>query len=360
MPNKENFFTKIGITDIIKTNATLFTGFVVALIFFVGVTLKDNPERWWISAAIILGFFVITFVFINLRVVIKFVISIITMILLASTAFSIGAIFDPYGTVGMTWMLSTIFIYSFALTLSYSLPSGRSRWTGITLTLFASFIINYALIMLIPIPIIAIILGIILSITLFLGFYLKSKGSRYSYKKMPQNHISEKFVNDLKNEAEALKWSVYHYKRNKKNEYIIMWGENQKEENIVFTLYPIILEQKFGLTVKRKQSYLSYMGNNIKPWLINIVFKTVPYIKVGNIPNITLLSDLNNSNGTETKTIALTLPDTKNEIPVGIIPSRISKNGNSKIISTAITHFSKYSTELNKKQLKNLNDLLIK
>ena len=131
-------------------------------------------------------------------------------------------------------------------------------------------------------------------------------------------------------------------------------------------LYPIRMEQAFGVMGRRHQQ-LSYKEHPINSWLRSLSFMKNPYFKSRGAETLLVLVDMDNANGKETKTIGVSVADSKRVVPVGIMPGKLLKSEDEKALQKALAsldeNFESFVTDLTPKQqtaLSNFGDVLQK
>jgi len=368
--------TKESFMEVIKNNGTLFTVFAVTLILISGVSIIDSPSNWWVSAVSIAVFFATIFLFINARVILKTVISVVMTILLAAYAFNVGSNIDLSGPGGIVWMLSALFLFFATLAISYILPSGKSRWGSITLAQLIFFSLTFALSIGFNHVQIATAVSLVVSIAVFVYSYRFTRASRESKKHFPENQLTEDFVKKIEYAAADAGFEVIDRREDETNTgSVIVWGETKAKasrksnktepEKRAYMLYPVMMHSSFT-PIGRKMKKLGYRDKNINPWLINIAFKEIPSWQSRGAEIIPILIDLRNGNGHEAKTIGVQLPDTKRVMPFGVFPGKIFTDKDvstaklSKALLSIDEEYSEYSGALQLKHEKALERMSLK
>lgn len=308
----ENGFVSL-MKETFENNANLFTGFAVALILLTGVSIVDNREHWWFAAVATFAFFLVFFLFMNARVVIKSSITIIMTMFLSVFGFQLGASFDPYGSGGLLWMMQTFFSFFVMLSIGYAFRSGRSKW-GVA---GVSILLNFAIVVAAsPLGMwIACSLGAFLSIAIFFLLYRVTGNMRIKEENFPKNVYSQ-YSEKIVEAAEKNGWNATAIPEKNDSGSILIWKDK------AFILRPVDLSAPLGVGGKKKKEFMAYEGHNIRPWLLKIVFKKTPFWKARNADIMTVLLDVRNKNGVQPRTIGVDIPDTRGKLAVGILPAK--------------------------------------
>jgi len=345
MAKKSNGFT-VALGETLRANGKLLTVFAVASIIVGGITLVEYPQNWWIALLAVFGFFAILFLFLNARVVIKTVMASLITIVLAGVAFNLGVVAEPAGLGPFIWLFGHFIVFFFALSLSYFLPSGQSRWTTITLAVFSYFALTWALAILTSSIALPSALNIVISLGVFILMYLFGGQTRFSSKSMPEHVRSEELTERARLAAEhaGLNFRVL---KSKEDTAFLVWGER------AYVLYPIQLEQPLGF-IGRKANRLGYKGKSVNAWLRYLSFTKNPYYKARGAETLLVLLDMGNKNGRDFKQIGVTVPDSKAVAPVGIMPGKLLTTDEPKALQKALANvdsqFNEFVTDLTEKQ----------
>lgn len=352
MAEKPKYFDEIKET-VLKQNGGLFTIFAIALIVGSGITLVDDPSRWWISLLAIGFFCLVIFLFINARVIIKSIISIIIVLLEASYAFKIGVLYDPTEMIGSLWLFAILFTFFTCLSISYILPSNSSRWGVATIATFISFSTTLILLGAFEDNRISILIGVITAITIFVLWYRWGSKSFYSQKNMPVIDFEEEFY-DFYDEVTKNAWGVKPITKKGEIKAALVWNDTK-----AFVVTTVHLEQKLGLS-GRKKMYLSYKGKNINPWLLAQAFTLVPHWRLKNADILLVFLDRKNKNGLKSKVIGVEVPDSNRKLPVGIYPAKnfIDKRKYTALLENMSKEFDEFIIDLNDSQRDALDRLL--
>lgn len=306
--------------ELLRRNGRIITIFTCLLIIAVGFTLVNDPGRWWVSLAAVALFFVVIFLFFNARVLIKSTVAIGLVLVESAWAFKIGAVSDYTGNGGSTWMLSTLVAFFTALAISYQMPSARSRWGVAALTTTASFFFVYSVAMGGLSLGWAAVIGAALNIAFFILIYRYGRRSSYKVNNMPPVDMDEETQKAITEGLRNYGWGAAPAKGRYKGG-LLLWNERH-----AFVLSTMESKQRFGISAKgrraRGESYLTYEGNNVNPWLMDLVFQLVPFWRTRGANIMLVLLDRRNGNGTDAKVIGVEVPDTKARIPVGILPAQ--------------------------------------
>lgn len=341
---------KDNIKTSIKENANWLTAILVAAIFIVGITIVSNPSAWWIALLAVLVLGVIAYTLVNGRVVIKAILSIVILAIIVTISSVIAPSLSLEPFFNVVWPLYILSAYFLSLALSYLLYSGVGRWGYLSFTTILNLIITVALIALGASSQLSAVIAAIASVGLFVLFY-KVNRKTIEKRNMPNNGFSKDLYKAIIAGAEDLNMKVRLVDGNKKiGPHFLIYGKRS------YILYPIIMEQAFGVTGKFKQQ-LSYMGNSVNQWLAKLAFvSSVSWKAKGATPPL-ILVDLTRKNGVS-RLIGLSIPDSKNKGIVGIIPApakSMERNAYGvDLITLAIETMKDYSSDLTKKQRENI------
>jgi len=336
-----------SLVETLKANGRLLTIFAVSAIIIGGITLVEYPENWWISLAAVVGFFLVIFVFINARVLIKSIVATALTLVLAGVAFNLGAASEPYGPGAFVWLFGHFIVYFLSLALSYFLPSGQSRWTSIGLAVTLYFGLTWALAAELGTLVAPAAVSILIAVGFFVLIYLYGGQTRFSPKKMPEPFSSDNLTKNIEKSAEFSGFEVRPIVTKEDTSFLV-WGER------AYVLYPVKLEQALGIIGKKKSVRLSYKGKSINEWLRYLSFTKNPHFKARGAETMLVLLDMNNTNGKDFKVIGVSMPDTKAITPVGIMPGKLLLANEDAALKKALAHFDSfyqgYVTDLNEKQ----------
>ena len=335
-------------------NGTLFTGFAVLLIIVSGVTVIDDSSKWWVSIVAVLSLAVVAFLFMNARVFIKAAVTLFLLSVLGSYAFKIGATLDPVGLGGSLWMTTMIATFFVCLAVSYLRQSARSRWGAAGLTLVLHFILTLLLTTSgVTVPI-AVCISTTASFIVFSLLYFYGRGSRFKALEMPVVTLSEETAENLKKAAIETGRGGWRRKV-KHSDSVVVWNEE-----VAFQLLEVEFTQKLGVGGGRRSTYLTHLGNNINPWLLQIVNRFVSLWGVRNADLLLVLLDTNNKNGDKPKVIGVETPDSKRKVAVGILPAKhlLSESKHEKLFSTIEKEFGDFALKLTPRQLNALDSHL--
>lgn len=345
MAKRENEFI-LNLKETLKANGRLLTIFGVAAIVISGITLVEYPQNWWIALLSVTGFFLALFLFINARAVIKMAITVLLTLVLAGIAFNLAALADPLGVGAFIWLFGHLIVFFLTLSLSYFLPSGQSRWTTIAVTEVIYFSGTWLLIALSQAVTASAAVAILISIGIFVLLYTFGSKSRFTGKKMPKTFDEPGLGDRIAKAAEYADLKVHKLESKEDSSYLV-WNER------AYILHPVAMEQAFGFVGKRKPK-LSYQGKSINAWLRYLSFTKNPYFKSRGAETMLILVDVNNANGKESKTIGVTLPDSKALVPVGIIAGKLLKSDDEKALRKALLNldvqFQEFVKDLTPKQ----------
>lgn len=306
------------ILEAIKRHGTWFTISMIVLVLVFGITVVNDPSKWWIGLAVAAGISLFIFTAANGRVVLKSIGSIFVLVLTVAGAASMGNLVATVPLFGLTWPVYQLSAYLFALAVSYVVYSGRGRWTYLGLMAISQFLITALLLVINTDPHISALLGAFVGVTGFLAAYFFNGRTRVS-KLMPGSAFTTEFAGALIRGAEKLDLDLrFVPARRNIDSHAIVYGDS------ALILYPVDLAQGFG-AIGRRAEKLGYKGRDINPWLLRLSFFTSPSWKARRASPSLVLVDVNRKNGGEGKIIGISLPDSKRKAVVGIQPAPASR-----------------------------------
>jgi len=335
------------ILEAIKRHGTWFTISMVVLVLVFGITVVNDPSKWWIGLAVAAGISLFIFTAANGRVVLKAIGSLFVLAMSVAGATSMGAFVATVPLFGLTWPVYQLSTYLLALAVSYVVYSGRGRWTYLGLMAIAQFLLTALLLVINADPPIAAILSAFVAISGFFLAYFFNGRTRVS-KHMPASGFSTEFAEALIRGAEKLDLNLRFVPgRRNIDSHILIYGDD------ALILYPVELDQAFGAIGRRAQK-LGYKGQDINPWLLRLSFFSSPSWKSRGASPALVLVDVNRKNGGEGKIIGISLPDSKRKAVVGIQPAPPSRKDRDsygeRLIRNAQELMADYSTELTPRQ----------
>lgn len=346
---------KYSILREVKANANLLTAFAALLVFVVGASIVNNNDNWWMAVVAIGVFFLIIFLLINARVIIKSGIFFVSLIILSALALQVGFFIDPKGISGVSWMGATISIPLFMLGLTYILPSAKGRWGTLTASVFSSFAVTYVLMMSLITPSVSIVIGTVVAILIFsLSYYMFGK-TRYNKERMPQPKLTKNILNNLSTGLIDDGWNVSVLNRDEEIDDgdLLVWNDKR-----AYLLHPVSMDNEFTLVGETKNPSLGYGGKSINPWLMNMILKRTPSLRSRGAFIMPVIIDNRGANGNEIKMIGASLPDTSKRFPVMITPSYDAIRNVKKVsyLMESIQRESRdYGVDLTPRQLKSLS-----
>lgn len=333
--------------EAIKEHGTWFTISAVGLVVIFGITLVNDPSKWWVGLSVAVGLSVFLFTAANGRVVLKAIGSIFVLMLSIAGAASMGSMVATVPLFGLTWPVYQLATYLLALALSYMVYSGRGRWTYLGFTAIGQFGLTSILVIVNTDPHISAVVGALIAFGGFAAAYFFNGKTRVS-KLMPQSGFSKGFVESLVRGAEKLDLELRIVPaRRGIDSHVLIYGER------ALILYPVALEQAFGL-LGRKGTRLGYKSKDLNPWLLRLSFFTSPSWKARGASPSLVLVDVNRKNGSDGKIIGVSLPDSKRKAVVGVQPAPPSRQDRDsygeKLIRSSLALMDDYSLELTPKQ----------
>lgn len=315
---QSDFYTSLQ--EVVYTNSNLLVAFTTVLILVSGISVIDNPSRWWVPVLSLIALMTTVFMFMNFRVVIKGTVSVVMTAMLSSFAFTGGSLADPYGLGGVIWM-GLIWALLFAcLAWSYARQSGRSRWAVVMVTQMTSFLVSYSLVLSSVSVAISSVIGSIVGLLMFIVVYSVMGRNHFRAKNVPSNSMDDKLAATLVDSADFIGWNSALMPEKEDKGSVLVWNEDH-----AYMIHPVLMSSPFG-TIGRKSQRLSYNRKSITPWLNHLVYNKVPVWRSRGADITVILLDLNRRNGDKIRVISQPVPDSKKVIPVVIAPvSRVRK-----------------------------------
>lgn len=345
---------KENILNYFRERQTLLTVFAIAIILIGGVQIIDNPESWWVPPAFIGGGLILVLIFMHAIVIIKSGLAIFIALLSFYVSMLQGDIIDyELGFGGLIASTAVLCLFFLCLGLSYLIPSTKSRWTTLTLTLIIHQVFEYTLIMGLLDLYWGVGLAFGLSILFFFFYYSLKSWRAYRSDKMPDNIASDILTRNVRNTFVEAGWEFQDLRRKGNKGGYLVW------KNKAFFLWPVRMTQDFQ---EWKKSDLCYNEKSINPWLASIAEREVPSFKTRNADVMPVLLDINNANGSVGKVIGVSTPETKSKTPFGIFPTR-ELNSSRRKKGHIITNFEKrldddaFTLSLSDKQKRALSKL---
>lgn len=342
--------------ETLKENGRLLTVFASLAIIISGLTLIQAPSKWWIALLAVTGFFLALFLFLNARVVIKVIFASVLTVVLSAVAFNVAIISEPLGSASLLWFLGHYVVFFFCLSVSYFLPSGQSRWTTIAVAIAVYFGLTWFLAITLNSLFWPAILCILIAAGAFVLLYLFGGRSRFSGKTMPKHMSTETLSENILKAAALSDFNVREI--SSEDNSFLLWGDR------AYVIYPIEMEQALGVTGRKKRIQLSYRGKAINSWLRFLSFTKNPYFRTRGAESMLVLLDMKNANGTEFKTIGVSMPDSRAITPVGIMPGKLLLATEEKALKKAFSHldssFESFSRDLTEKQKTSLAKIGVK
>lgn len=341
-----------SLLEAIKAHGTWFTISAVAIVVILGITLVNDPTKWWIALVVALGLSLFLFTVANGRVVLKAIGSLVVLLFSVAGANSLGATVDTVSFLGLVWPSAQIATYLLALALSYAVYSGRGRWTYLGLMALSQFAITSGFLMFGADSYISVGGAALASFGGFTAAYLFNGRTRVS-SKMPETGFSQEFLEALvKGAAQSGKKVRIVPARKGIDSHLIVYDKR------AVIIYPVALEQAFGI-LGRRGSRLGYRNKDINPWLLRLSYFTSPSWKTRGASPALVLVDVNRKNGGEGKIIGVSLPDSKRKAAVGVQPAPPSRKDRDdygrRIIANSFRLMRDFELELTDKQLDRLS-----
>lgn len=315
---QSDFYTSLQ--EVVYTNSNLLVAFTAVLILVSGISVIDNPSRWWVPVLSLITLMTTVFMFMNFRVVIKGTVAIVVTAMLSSFAFTGGSLADPYGLGGVIWMGLVWALLFACLAWSYARQSGRSRWAVVMVTQMTSFLVSYSLVLSSVSVAISSVIGAVVGLVMFIIVYSVMGRNHFRAKNVPVNSMDDKLAATLVDSADFIGWNSALMSEKDDKGSVLVWNEDN-----AYMIHPVLMSSPFG-TIGRKSQRLSYNRKSITPWLNHLVYNKVPVWRSRGADITVILLDLNRRNGDKIRVISQPVPDSKKVIPVVIAPvSRVRK-----------------------------------
>lgn len=306
---------KDSLKDVFQGNGNLFTVSAVVLIIICGVSLVDNRSNWWITPVAVGAFLLMVFLFLNARVVVKSILTSVLVILLAAGGFKVGVYTDTRGTAGLLWMGGTFFLFFALLSYSYYVHSPRSRWGVLFLSELEFFGLMYVILVLGLNPVLTTVISLVVASGTFVLLYQVLPRLLMHRSSMPRNVLTDKDMMKISSIFEKDGWNVRLLPRKNDEGGLLVWKDS------VCYLHPVVMDTPFGDKGRRHQR-ISYNGRSINSWLLDLSYNVSPVSRAGGAAVTTILLDMKDRNGSESKILGVSGPDTTRVLPVCIVPSR--------------------------------------
>ena len=314
---QSDFYTSLQ--EVVYTNSNLLVAFTAVLILVSGISVIDNPSRWWVPVLSLVALMTTVFMFMNFRVVIKGTVSVVMTAMLSSFAFTGGSLSDPYGLGGVIWMGLVWALLFACLAWSYARQSGRSRWAVVMVTQMTSFLVSYSLVLSSVSVAISSVIGAVVGLLMFVIVYSVMGRNHFRSKNVPVNSMDDKLAATM-DSADFIGWNSALMPEKDDKGSVLVWNEDH-----AYMIHPVLMSSPFG-TIGRKSQRLSYNSKSITPWLNHLVYNKVPVWRSRGADITVVLLDLNRRNGDKIRVISQPVPDSKKVIPVIVAPvSRVRK-----------------------------------
>lgn len=315
---QSDFYTSLQ--EVVYTNSNLLVAFTAVLILVSGISVIDNPSRWWVPVLSLIALMTTVFMFMNFRVVIKGTVAVVMTAMLSSFAFTGGSLADPYGLGGVIWMGLVWALLFACLAWSYARQSGRSRWAVVMVTQMTSFLVSYSLVLSSVSVAISSAIGAVVGLLMFIVVYSVMGRNHFRAKNVPSNSMDDKLAATLVDSADFIGWNSALMPEKDDKGSVLVWNEDH-----AYMIHPVLMSSLFG-TIGRKSQRLSYNRKSITPWLNHLVYNKVPVWRSRGADITVILLDLNRRNGDKIRVISQPVPDSKKVIPVVVAPvSRVRK-----------------------------------
>ena len=315
---QSDFYTSLQ--EVVYTNSNLLVAFTAVLILVSGISVIDNPSRWWVPVLSLVALMTTVFMFMNFRVVIKGTVAVVMTAMLSSFAFTGGSLADPYGLGGVIWMGLVWALLFACLAWSYARQSGRSRWAVVMVTQMTSFLVSYSLVLSSVSVAISSVIGAVVGLLMFVIVYSVMGRNHFRAKNVPSNSMDDKLATTLVDSADFIGWNSALMPEKDDKGSVLVWNEDH-----AYMIHPVLMSSPFG-TIGRKSQRLSYNRKSITPWLNHLVYNKVPVWRSRGADITVILLDLNRRNGDKIRVISQPVPDSKKVIPVVVAPvSRVRK-----------------------------------
>lgn len=324
----------------IKDKGTLLTISLVILIILGGVLIIDRPGDWLTTLAVVIAGLCFLFVFINARVFIKALAAVGVALVGSAMGFEVSVEADPSGILGNFWGLLYLALFFTCLSISYFFPSSYSRWTvsGITMVIsWPLFLVGANLFL----SAWGIVVAAIIGLVFFCVFYIVIP--RRGLRDMPENTIEKAAIKGFINSLEKNGWDYIEFREKREKGYIVLWDKDHPAT--AYVLYPVAMDQPFGVIGTKKKQALSYKGRSINFWLQWVTFKIARNSLVGTSPLVVIWRF--SSSVSQSKVIGMKTPDLKDPVAVGLLEGKSLKR---------LKQLEEYSGVLKLKHMKKLEE----
>ena len=353
-----------SIKDFVNRHANIVTGFVALLIFIAGAGVVNGEETWWVAAAALGVAFVILFIILNARVVIKSTLAVIIVGVLANMALQIGPYVSYVENFSLIWMAQQFFLFFSFLAISYLVSGHRSRWTATIVGLFSSFLFTSFVLSYMETHI-ALLLSIPFSFIAFFMYYSWWGILTSKEKHMPAFVDKESVHDAIVNQAKTDGWNVVPMTQRvnvltrKKETNFLLWNDRY-----AFVVRPTLFESELQESSQRRSlGSLTYHGFSLNKWLLSLTNHVLPSWRSRNASMMLVLLDVDSTNGTIPRAVGVSLPDSKRRLPVGVYPGRVvttKKGAKLGVLPKMAEAFGQYLSPLSEKQRQALGEINVK
>lgn len=338
------------LSSFVQRNANVITVIVTVGIILIGGSFASGSGAWLYTMGAVGAIGLLVLIYLNFKSVIKAALAIFVLLYTMSTMIRFSVILSDEKLLAYA-TLQQLCLFLLLLLFSYFISGIRSRWTAVGL----ATLVNFSIILQYNTALGFASGAAIGSIVFFLHFkYLKNPFSlRNSTPELVDNENIDKRIHEI---ALLEGWNVKkRTKRLFRRKYVpdyLVWNDTN-----AFLLIPIRLNEELKAIEGRRGAKLTYMGNPVNKWLVGLTGPRIPLWTARYASVMVVLLDTDNTNGTEAKTIGVSLPDTMRKLPVGIYPAK-KMFGSAKKVKT-LSHLSEvygpFTKSLSTKQYKALN-----
>lgn len=355
------------LSEIVGRNSRLLTAFLFITIFFGGVTLIENPSKWWVPVSLAVGGAVVFLTVTNVPSVVKAMLTGLLTLGVGTAVYGISQLVAPYSTNRFLWFAAFLVSALASLAYSYFTVKGKSRWGTLALSMLAGFVGGWVAIMESGSLLYAAIAHCVVGCAAFVFLYNFTRKTFYRSSAMPQNIIDDDnndVTSRVMDAADNDDWFVRAFiNHDKQTGHYLAWKDR------AYVLLPVYMDSPFSAAGNKRRTGLGYHAKLIEPWLIDQAFNKTMFWRSRGANIMLILLDMNNANGSSPRPIGVELPDARKrngireKLPVGIYPARSLSTGKKQYnkILTKIDHeFHTFNRDLQDKHVQALERIGVK
>lgn len=317
-------------------NAGVLTIIAVVAILISGLTAAVGG-MWYVPLLIgLVAIFCIT-VFNGAPVVAKVVVAFVLLCFASGISYQLGLFINPSDLTSMYWFLSYWIFALFCIGISYISVRANSRWGALIgstcVAWFVSYMVGFAFLSSTAGALSVFVMGTLV----FFLMYMFSRNALINEKKLPSNIMTDSMVENLLEQADQNEWDIRAISGKNDTGHFLAWKDRG------YVLLPVYMEQAFTSVVTRRGKYngYGYKGTPIGPWLSQKSFSLSPVWKSRGADMMLVLLDIKN-NIDKPMVINVSLPDSHNLIPVGVIPAGSLLGQKGTVIDKLDKNFAKF------------------